>query len=109
MLASDRAAGIDTRTHDLAHRVVDALRFVGVVCVIRDIRMQIAVARMEDVTDLHAIPLADFIDALENFGELGAWHDGILHDEMWRETPHRAECLFPSLPEAGATRLVARD
>jgi hypothetical protein len=47
----------------------DAFDFVGIASVVGDVRMEVAVARMEDVGEPQAMGVADRPHAFEHFGE----------------------------------------
>ena len=56
---------------------------------------------------LHTRSRCCFADALnlgEHLGQPRARYDGVLHDEVRRDAPHRAERFLASLPEARALR-----
>ena len=106
VLAGDRAAGVDARRHDLAHRDVHARRLVGVGRVVGDVRVQVAVAGVEHVADLHAMSLRRCVDLGEHLGQLRARHDRVLHDEVRRRrVPSRRT---PSCAPARAARARPR-
>ncbi len=71
--------------------------------------MEVAVAGVEDVAHADAMLGGDLLDRRQDLGELGAWHDRVLHHEMRRHSPHCAERLLAPLPELGALGLVPGD
>ena len=109
MLASDRPTDGDTPRHDLAHRRMYTARGIRVIRVVRDVGVQVAIAGMEDVAYPHSMPRADRLDLLQQVGELRARDDRILHGQMRRHAPHRAERFLPPLPESRAFGGIMRD
>ena len=69
--------------------------------------MQVAVAGVEHVAHRELICRRDACDGLEHIGEGRAGDDCILHDEVARETAHRAERLLAALPQALALARVS--
>ena len=86
---------------------MDALALGGIVGAVSDVGVQISIAGVKDVAHHHAVSLADRVDGSENLRQLGAWNHGILHDEMRRQTAHRAERLLPALPQLHSLGVVA--
>src|SRR5436305_12675290 len=68
VLTADRTARVDTRLHDFPHRRVNARRFIRIIRVIADVRMQIAVARMKHIAYVHAVSLGYVVDPGEHLG-----------------------------------------
>ena len=109
MLASDAAAGVDARLHDLSHRLVHALALVGIVRAVGDVGMEIAVTRMENVADQNVMLFTDRVNRLENLRQLGARNHRILDDEVGSKASHGTERLLPPLPELQPLGVVAGD
>ena len=102
MFAGDRATGLDTRLHDLRHRGVHPLRRAWFVGIVRNIGMEIAVARMKHIAHLDTVSCADAGDDVEYFGKSGARYNGVLHDERGRDATHGPERFLASLPQSHA-------
>src|SRR5215210_2876837 len=66
VLARDRAAGVQARVEDLARQLLGPLGLSVVAAVVTDQRVQVAVARVEDVGDDHPVLLSERLDALEH-------------------------------------------
>ena len=71
--------------------------------------MQIAVARMKHVTDLHAMPSTDIGDGCQDFRQAGAWYDRILDHQRRRDAAHGSEGFLASLPQLRALGVGGRD
>ena len=102
MFAGDGAAGGDAGEHDLRHGLVHAGRRVGIVGVIRNVGVQVAIAGVKHVTDLHAMTRGNLLDGGQHLREPRARYHGILHHQRRRNTTHRAEGFLAALPQAGA-------
>src|SRR5207253_5016248 len=109
VLARDRAAHRDTGVEQRLVRRLRALELLGVPVVVEDERVEVAVARVKDVGDLHAVALGDRAERAHDLGEPGARHHAILKQVRRREAPHRARRLLASFPQERALALVARD
>src|SRR3954465_12328490 len=68
VLAGDRAPRLDAREHDLPGQLLGALRLARCVAVVADERMEVAVAGVEDVADLHPVLAGQLVDAVEHLG-----------------------------------------
>src|SRR5207247_11185376 len=81
VLASNRAARCNTRLHDLGARRLDLVLENRIGRVERNVGMEIAVARVEDVAHDQAVMCGDRCNRFEDLRQDGARHDGILYDE----------------------------
>src|SRR5207302_4070293 len=99
MFPGYRTTGGDACRHDLRARGFDALLELRISGVERNVGMQITVAGVKDVADHELVVFGDRADRFEDVRERGARHDGILYDEVARQSAHRAERLFASLPQ----------
>ena len=68
MLAGQAAADRDAQLQDLRARQLGAARLVGVVGIVEDERMQVAVAGVEHVRHLEAVRGADLRDLAQHLG-----------------------------------------
>jgi hypothetical protein len=109
VLAGDRAPGVDARLHHVAHRRVHARALVRVARVVADVRVQVAVAGVEDVADAHTVRGADGGDARQHVGQPRARHHRILQHEVRGDAPHRPERLLAPLPQSRALGGIGRD
>ena len=101
MFARDGAARVHTDAHDLPHGAIDARGFIGIVGVVADVGMQVAVARMKDIADGHPVPRRDLANLRQHRRELRTRNDRILDDEVRGDASHRAERFLPPLPQPG--------
>ncbi len=79
VLACDRAADIDTQLHDLTRRALHPRELLGVLAVEEDVRVKIAVTRVEDVRDIQTVASPDFLDASQDLGQARPRHRGVLY------------------------------
>src|SRR5260370_17557574 len=86
----------------LAH----TLHLAGDLRVEEDQGVQVAVARVEDVSHFQAVAIADFADAPQHVGKPGAGHHSILHVEFRADAPDRAEGVLAARPEKLAFGLI---
>ena len=100
VLAADHAAGAHAELQNLGARREHAAQLVCVAAVERDVRVQIAVAGVEDVRERDAVAVADRADRLDHLGKLRARNDGVVDVEIRREAAHRAEGALARAPEA---------
>src|SRR6185436_10069607 len=99
VLAGDTSAGVETDPHDLPAGFLDLRSESRLAPVEADARMQITVARVEDVTDPNAQPIANARDSVQDIGQGGAGNHRILNREVRRQPSQRAERLLPPLPQ----------
>src|SRR6516225_2422484 len=78
MLAGEDAAHLDAEPEDVGTEILGLLELTGLVGVVEDERMQIAVARVEDVGDREAVLRGELAHAGEHGRELLA-RDGAVH------------------------------
>src|SRR5436190_444498 len=79
-----------------------ARALVRVAPVVADVRVQVAVAGVEDVGDFQSALLADVGGGAYEFAQARAGHDGVGHVQVWRDPPHRSVRALPSGPQARA-------
>jgi hypothetical protein len=77
---------------------MDALAFIRIVGIVRNVRMKIAVARMEDIAHMYTMLRRDGGDLRKNVSESSARNNCILNHEMRSHSPHRAERFLATLP-----------
>src|SRR5436189_5946758 len=99
MLAGDAAAASDTLFQDLSAGGQDALDLGRVAFVEQQNRMNVPVARMEDIHDLNVVFLADFHDAAEDVRQLRARDHAVLRAITWAQPADRPECLLAAFPQ----------
>ena len=69
VLAGNGSAGVNTSVHDVAHRPMNPLTFIGIVSVVRDVRMKVSVSRVEDVADCQPIRICDLRNSFQYLRE----------------------------------------
>src|SRR5579864_6909942 len=100
VLAGHRAANADAQLQDLGAEVIGSLPLPGLVGIEKDERMQIPVARVEDVQALQAILALHLRDGPQHLAEFAA-RDGAVHAVIVRrEAPRRGKSVLSSRPEA---------
>ena len=107
MLAGQRAARIEASVEDRLGQDSRALglAFGGVV---EDERMEVAVARMEDIADPQAVRHRQLLDAAQHLGEASPRNDAVLHVVVRRHATHRREGGLASPPEECAGYVTGR-
>src|SRR5439155_10262399 len=108
VLAGDGAAHLGADLQDLPARRDDARLLAWLPGVVEDIRVEIAVARVEDVADAEPMALDDLVHAAEHVGQLGARDDAVHHHVGGRYAAVGAEGRLAALPQELALRLVLR-
>ena len=109
VLAGDRAAGVDAGLEDLAREQLGALGLAVDAPVVEDERVQVAVARVEDVADAEPVLLRERVDPAQHLRQLRARHDAVLHVVVGADAAHRGEGRLASAPDGRAVGGVGRD
>ena len=109
VLAGDRAAEVDAESEDLARQLLGAPQFAFDPAIEEDERVQVAIARMEDVGDPDPVLFAEPLDLRQSLAEARARHDAVLHDVVRAQPPHRRERALAALPDAHPVVRVAGD
>ena len=100
VLAGDGPSDLHTQLQDLAAQFLGALQLSGVVGVVKDQGVQVAVAGVEDVGHRQSVFLGQFRRAAQYLGQEAAG-DGPVHAVVVRgQAAHRGEGGLASLPEA---------
>ena len=71
----------------------------GTACVVEHERMQVAVARVEDVADPQAVLALELGDPPQHLRQLRPRHDAVLDVVARRDAPHRGERGLAALPD----------
>jgi hypothetical protein len=71
--------------------------------------VQVAVSGVEHVADPQPGPLLERANSSEHFAELRSRNDAVLDVVVGRDPSHRGEGRLPSLPDACALIVIARD
>src|SRR6266850_2317631 len=108
VLARDRAADLRAHLHDLGAGGDDTRLLTGLARVVEDVRVQVAVARVEHVADAQAVRGHDLVHAREHVRQLGARDDAVHHHVGGRHAAVGAEGRLAAFPEQLALGLVAR-
>src|SRR5918994_1814363 len=98
VLAGERAAGVEARVEN---RLCELPRLVRLarLGVVEDERVEVAVARVEDVADAQSVLVREILDAAQHLGEARAWNDAVLHVVVGRDASHRRERRLAPLSE----------
>ena len=102
VLAGEHAADLDAQPQDIGAELLGAFELAGIVGVVEDQRMQIAVAGMEHVGDAQAVFRRHLLHALQHQRQLGA-RDGAVHAV---DSPARCG-RPPGTPPCGRPRTAA--
>src|ERR1039457_6202836 len=109
MLAGEAAAHLDAGLEDFASRVDCAADLIRCALVVKNDRMQIAVAGVKYVADAQVIATADVGDHAQNPRQAGSRNDAVLSRVVRREAANRTERAFTRLPQQRALRFVTRE
>ena len=109
VFARHAAAAGQTRFEDFIARVQHAFDLLGMAFIEEQDRMDVAVARVEDVDDLDIVLRADLGDLPLNERQLRARYDAILRAVARAEPADRAERLLAAFPELEPLFLILRE
>ena len=108
VLARQAAADLHAELEDVVARLLGLLRLAGIVDIVDDQRMKVAVAGMEDVGDAQAVALHDLVHALQHERQLPR-RDGAVHADIVGDAAGGAEGRFAAFPDRGASRMADFD
>src|SRR4029453_1425033 len=108
VLAGHRATHGDARAQELLVRRLRALELVGHAVVVEDERVEVAVARVEDVRDLDAVTGADGEELAHDLRQSRARDYGVLQEIGRRQPADGARRLLLPPPEERALGVVRR-
>src|SRR4051794_20951070 len=108
VLACETAADLDAELQNVLAYRFGLLQLARLVDVEHDIRVQVAVASMEDSGHLESIALADLVDAAEDVRKL-AGGDGAIHDDEIGDAAQGSSDCLAALPDRGGLSLGLRD
>ena len=106
MFAGDRSAHRHAVFQYVAARRLHQFQLLGIARIKQDQRMQVAVARMKDVTDAQSILLRDSLDKLKHRRNRRARHHAVLRIVGRRQPSQRRERVLAALPQQRAFVLV---
>ena len=109
VFARQHAADCERRLDDLLAGGVHALGRAGLSCVVDEQRMQVAVARVEDVHHEEVVLLRDRVDLLEHLDESRARDHRVVQVVVGLDAGNRTERRLASLPQRGPLGLVGGD
>ncbi len=99
MLAGEHAADLDAEPEDVGAELLGAIELAGIVGVIKDQRMQIAIAGVKHIGDAQAVLGRHFLHAHQNQRQLGARNGAVHAQVVGRDAADRGECRLTSSPE----------
>ena len=108
MFAGDGTAHFDAEADDFVGGGDCAAKLFFFASIKKNDGMQVAVAGMENVSDLETIFCADLIDPPQGVRQLGPRDYSVLHVVGRGEPPNGAESVLSAFPKQGALMLVAR-
>ena len=106
MLPGDAAAHGETRVQQLVVGGLGALELAGHEVVVEDQRVEVAVARVEDIGDDQAVPGRDRLHLPHDLGQAGAGHHGVLQEPGRGQATEDARGFLSTLPQERSLRLV---
>src|ERR1700724_3360429 len=99
MLAGEAAAHLDACRQNLAASFDRVPHLAGLALIIQHDRMDVAVARVKDVSDRKTMALADRIDDAQDIRQPRARYDAILGGVIRREPADGSESPFARFPQ----------
>src|SRR5215472_12238259 len=108
VLARDGAADLGADLEDLAARLDHARFLAGDARIVEDVRVQVAVAGVEDVANAKAMRCRDLVHPRQHLGKARARDDAVHDHVRGRDAAVGAERTLAPLPQELALRLVAR-
>src|SRR5438132_1498667 len=109
VLAGERAADFDAIADDLCGGFEGALELRGVAGIVENDGVQVAVASVEDVTDLKAVLIADLPDAAQRLRKFRTRDDAVEDIIAGSQAAECAESVLAAFPEEVAFCVVACD
>src|ERR1043166_5693047 len=101
VLACHAPAELDALQQNIVPGLQRAAHLVGVSFIVKDERVDIAVAGVENVWDAQAVFLAAGADELHDLRQAGARNHAVLCEKIRAEPANGAEGPLPGLPEVG--------
>ena len=99
VFAGDAAPGIDADAQDFSTAVLHPVEHAGLVAVVHDQRVHVAVARVENIGDFKAVAVADGVNLLQHVGQL-SHRDRAVHAQIVRRNlADGAEGTLAALPD----------
>ena len=109
VLAGERAADFDAIADDFCGGFESALELRGVAGIVENDGVQVAVASVENVTDLKAVLIADLPDAAQSLRKFRTRNDAVEDVIAGGQAAERAESVLAAFPEEVAFCVVACD
>ncbi len=109
VFSCESAADFDAIADDFRGGLQGALELRGVAGIVKYDGMQVAVAGVEDVTDLKAVLIADLPDAAKGLRKFRTGNDAVEDVIAGGQAAKRAESVLAAFPEEVAFGVVARD
>ena len=109
VLAGEAAADFDAITDDFGGGFEGAFELFGVARIVENDGVKIAVAGMEDVADVKAELLADFLNAAKSLRKFRAGDDAVEYVDAGGDAAERAESVLAAFPEQIALVVIAGD
>jgi hypothetical protein len=109
VLAGERAADFDAIADDFGGGFEGALELRGVAGIVEHDGVQVAVAGVENVSDLKAILIADLLDAAQSLRKFRTRNDAVEDVIAGGQAAECAESVFAAFPEEVAFGVIAGD
>ena len=109
VLSRERAAYFDAVADDFCGGLHGALELSLVARIIENNGMKVAVASVENIANVKAVPRADFPDVAKRLRKLGAGNDAVKDVVARSETAERAESVFAAFPQEFALCIISSE
>src|SRR6185437_193283 len=109
VLSGQHAAHLHAQAKDVRTKALGLLELIALAGIVEDQRMQIAIARMEDVGDRQSAGLRHLADTAEYLRQAVARNGSVHAVVIRRDAPDRRERRLASRPELQPLALAAGD
>ena len=99
MFARHAAAKIDAAIQDFVAGQHDSSHLIRIAFIEQQDRMYVSIPGVKHVDNPQPVPLADFVDELQNLWQLRAWHYAILSAITGAQSANRPKGLLARFPE----------
>ena len=99
VLTGNATASIHADLEDFRPAGFDLIQHTGLMAVVHDQRVHVAVAGVKDIGDFEPETIADGVNLLQHFGKLCHWNCAIHAQVIRRYLAHSTKGTFPAFPD----------